>query len=228
MASVDLEDVPESTWTERFFYLVAVVAAGLSIGSMIQSKAEKIVIIAGVIGGFVVSAYMVYQARSLTEIVAMKKTYEATKEQVEIFQKENSRLADNVVELDNSVERLEDMQTTLDVITQTQGQNVEEFEKQIEVNKEILFGMKKSLYANVRQILLQVIYSSDVDGDVSIGIDEIDDLIERINLCNGVKLKEEKFRDAITKADGHLKSILNLVKRMVDNEEEENDIFVLG
>lgn len=222
-----LKPIPEYSGLEKVLMVVAVIAAGAAIGAILLRKRGMFILPAAILGGFVVGPVLIMLARQLTDILAMKQTFEATKREVEIFKRENGRLEKSVDELDGTVSRLEDMETALDVITQTRGQNVEEFEKQIETNKQILTNMKKSMHANIRQNLLQVIYSSDIDGDQTIGLDEIDDLIERIDLSNGVDLNEEKFRDALTKSGGNLASILDLVKDMVAQESDSNEIFML-
>jgi len=222
-----LKPIPEYSGLEKVLMVVAVIAAGAAIGAILLRKRGMFILPAAILGGFVVGPVLIMLARQLTDILAMKQTFEATKREVEIFKRENGRLEKSVDELDGTVSRLEDMETALDVITQTRGQNVEEFEKQIETNKQILTDMKKSMHANIRQNLLQVIYSSDIDGDQTIGLDEIDDLIERIDLSNGVDLNEEKFRDALTKSGGNLASILDLVKDMVAQESDSNEIFML-
>lgn len=87
--------------------------------------------------------------------------------------RENNRLHDTVEDLTNTVDRLEDVEQALDVITQTQGQSIAAFEEQVSDNRDILNKMQSNLKANVLQNLLQVVIKSDQDENLQIEEHEI-------------------------------------------------------
>lgn len=221
-----MDEIPERTKAEYAVMAVCAIAVVLSIVEVVFNQSKLVIL--GAILGLVVAPVAIKQQRDMTEIIEMKKTYEAAVAEIGRFKEENNRLGKNVEDLDDTVGRLEDMETALDVITQTQGQSLEEFEEQVKENEDILNSMLKSLRANVRQNLLTVIYSSDTDGDARIDGPEVDDLVDRIHGINGVTLHEEALRSAIAEGGGSLLSVLTLVKKMVTNEETTNDIFVVG
>ena len=142
--------------------------------------------------------------------------------------KENLRLRATVDDLSVTVDRLEDVEQALDVITQTQGQSIEAFESQVNDNRDILSKMQSNLKAYVLQNLLQVVIRSDNDDNMSIEEHEIGDLINRIEGINGVEVNESLFRDAITKSGGSLQCVMDIIRNLMDdNVPKENEIFII-
>lgn len=175
-----------------------------------------------------IGPYAYWQQRRLTDVVALQETHKALAEQVERLGKENTRLHETVVDLSETVDRLEDVEQALDVITQQQGQSVEAFEEQVADNREILNKMQSNLKANVLQNLLQVVIRSDKDENMTIEEHEIGDLINRIKGINGVEVNEPRFRDAITSSGGSLQCVMDIIRNLMDdNVTEGEEIFVI-
>eukprot|EP00957_Ditylum_brightwellii_P119956 9154680-Ditylum_brightwellii.AAC.1 len=172
--------------------------------------------------------YAYWQQTRLTDIAALKETHEAVQREVDRLAAENERLHKNVEDLSNTVDRLEDVEQALDVITETQGQSVEAFAEQVEENREILNQMQKNLRANVLQNLLSVIIRSDTDQDFTIDESELDDLVRRIKRINGCELNEDRFRKAILDNGGSLQAVMDVAKNLLSNDtDKDNEIFTL-
>ena len=120
-----------------------------------------------------IGPYAYWQQRRLTDVAALQETHKALSEQVDRLGRENNRLHDTVEDLTNTVDRLEDVEQALDVITQTQGQSIAAFEEQVSDNRDILNKMQSNLKANVLQNLLQVVIKSDQDENLQIEEHEI-------------------------------------------------------
>ena len=121
----------------------------------------------------IIGPYAYWQQRRLTDVAALQETHKALSEQVDRLGRENNRLHDTVEDLTNTVDRLEDVEQALDVITQTQGQSIAAFEEQVSDNRDILNKMQSNLKANVLQNLLQVVIKSDQDENLQIEEHEI-------------------------------------------------------
>jgi regulator of replication initiation timing len=93
--------------------------------------------------------YAYWQQTRLTDIAALKETHKAIQAEVDRLHVENERLSSSIKELGESVQRLEDVELALDVITKTQGQSVGEFEDQVAQNRKILKSMKTNLKSSV-------------------------------------------------------------------------------
>ncbi|KAL9191220.1 hypothetical protein ACHAXT_000926 [Thalassiosira profunda] len=205
---------------------VGALAVGTSVTAMILSP-STIVVVSGVLSS-VIGPYSYYQQTKLTDIKALKETHEAVKREVDRLASENVRLNETVGELSDTIDKLEDVEQALDVITQTQGQSVAAFAEQVKENRDILGEMQKNLRANVLQNLLQVVIRSDQDDNMTIEEDEIDDLITRIKKINGVEVREDKFKDAIMSTGGSLSSVMDIIKNlMADDVSGEDEIFVI-
>jgi len=207
--------------------ILAFVSLGTSVTAIIMSGFGTIITISGILTS-VVGAYSYYQQTKLTDIVSLKATHEAVKREVDRLAKENVRLNETVGGLSNTMDKLEDVEAALDVITQTQGQSVETFKEQVKENREILNQLQKQLRANVLQNLLQVVIRSDQDENMQIEDHEIDPLINRITKINGVEVMKERFRDRIMSTGGDLSSVMDIIKNlMADDVSGEDEIFII-
>ena len=145
------------------------------------------------------------------------------KGEVDKLQEENKKLAENVADLTTSVQHLEDVQEALNSITNTQGQSVEEFSKQVDENRRLLKQMKSNLKASILQNLLSVILRSDADSDFIISESETDDLVRRLNNLSGLKLRETKFRAAVLGKS--IQSVMDVVKNLLRDDVPEDQII---
>jgi len=210
--------------------LVAGAIAGASVASAAAAMVLQPYNIVFAAGGLscAIGPYAYWQQRRLTDVAALQETHKALGEQVDRLGKENTRLHETVVDLSETVDRLEDCEQALDVITQTQGQSIEAFEEQVADNREILNKMQSNLKANVLQNLLQVVIRSDEDENMTIEEHEIGDLINRIEGINGVEVNEPKFRDAITSSGGSLQCVMDIIRNLMDDNSSDGDqIFII-
>ena len=222
-----LKKIASHTPMEILSGAVAALSVTTSLIAIIINPVPQVVI-AGTLSS-VIGPYAYYQQTKLTDIIALKETHEAVKREVDRLQAENIRLNETVGELSDTIDRLEDVEQALDVITQTQGQSVAAFAEQVKENREILGQMQKNLRANVLQNLLQVVIRSDQDDNMQIEEDEIDDLISRIKKINGVEVREDRFKSAIMESGGSLSSVMDIIKNlMADNLSGDDEIFIIN
>ena len=204
----------------------AVVSVGTSVTAMVMNF-STVVVVSGALTS-VIGPYAYYQQTKLTDIIALKETHEAVKREVDRLQGENVRLNETVGDLTNTMDKLEDVEQALDVITQTQGQSVATFAEQVKENRDILDQLHKQLRANKLQNLLQVVIRSDQDDNMHIEEDEIDDLINRIKKINTLEVMEDRFKDRIMSEGGSLQSVMDIIKNlMADDISGEDEIFIM-
>lgn len=224
--SKPLKSLAETTPTERAAGVVAGAAVGTSLAAMVIEQ-SAVVIVAGILS-CIIGPYAYWQQTRLTDIAALKETHEAVQREVDRLEAENARLHKSVTELSETVDRLEDVEQALDVITKVQGHSVSTFAEQVKENREILNKMQKNLKANVLQNLLSVILRSDTDRDLKISEEELDDLVSRIKRINGVKLHESRFRHAIMSTGGSIQDVMDVVKNLLsDNVSKDQEIFTI-
>lgn len=225
----ELKDVAGSTAIETLLLLVSIITVALSVTAMVMAGDVSFFIYIG--GMFSLMAPYSWQLqRSLTEVVALQETHEAMKREVDYLANENRLLKEQSADLGATVERLNDVEGALDVITQKQGQGVAAFAQQVADGKKLLSKMKTNLKGNVLQSLLSIVMSSDEDGDFNIDPEETDAMIERLHQINGVTLREDLFRKALIKSGGSLDAVLDMVRDIVkaENVPPEKQIFLIG
>lgn len=221
-----LRPVAGNTPMELFAGVIAGTSVATAAAAMILSPANIVFAAGGL--SCAIGPYAYWQQRRLTDVIALQETHKALAEQVDRLGRENSRLHDTVVDLSETVDRLEDVEQALDVITQTQGQSIEAFEEQVADNRDILSKMQSNLKANVLQNLLQVVIRSDKDENMTIEEHEIGDLINRIKGINGVEVNESRFKDAITSSGGSLQCVMDIIRNLMDDNVSEGDeIFII-
>lgn len=201
---------------------VATVSILTSLTGMVLTQGDGVVIFAGALT-CVIAPYAYYQQTKLTDINFIKATYMSITRQVDRLNTENRRLHDKLTELTNTIDRLEDVEVAMDIITGTQGQSIEEVTEQVQQSAEILAQMKKNLRAHVLQNLLQVVIRSDHDDNMKIEDDEIDDLIRRIRNINGVEVNEEEFRKLLAKSGGSLTKVMDIIRNMMAYDDDDDD-----
>lgn len=223
-----LKNVAAHTPMEIFHGFIAVCAVGSSVTAMILNWSRLTLIAGGACSFF--GPYAYYQQTKLTDIIALKEACEAITRENDRLASENIRLNETVGDLSSTVDKLEDVEQALDVITQTQGQSVATFAQQVKENESIFFQMEKNLRANVLQNLLQVVIRSDEDDNMTIEEDEIDDLVERIQKINGVEVVKDRFRAAIMESGGSLSSVMDIIKNLMTDDSDgkvADDIFII-
>jgi cell division protein FtsB len=119
-SSGKLKDVASHTPMEIFHGFIALCAVGSSITAMILTP-STLTFIAGAACSFF-GPYAYYQQTKLTDIIALKEACEAITRENDRLAAENVRLNETVGDLSSTVDKLEDVEQALDVITQTQGQ----------------------------------------------------------------------------------------------------------
>jgi hypothetical protein len=214
-----LKPIPETTPLERAAGGVAGAAVITALAAIIVE--QSLIVILGGILSCIVGPYCYYQQTRLTDIRALQETKDAITHEVDRLTEENKRLVQNIDNMTASVDRLQEIDQALEVITATQGQSIDTFSKQVEANKGILQQMRSNLKANVLQNLLSVILRSDSDKDMIIDEPEIEDLIRRIQNISGVSLHEDRFRAAIQGKP--IGAVMDIVKNLLRSDIPESE-----
>lgn len=207
-----LKPIPETTATERVAGGVALCAIVTAIVAMIY-EGSAIVLVAGILS-IITGPYYYYQQTRLTDIRTLQETKMALQRQVDQFVEQNQKLVQNVDKVTASVDRLEEIDQALQIISSKQHTSVEAFAEQVKDNQRILQQMKGNLRANVLQNLLSVILRSDADKDFVINENEVDSLIRRLQNISGVKVHSERFRAALGN-DTNVHAVMEVCKNLL-------------
>ena len=224
--SKPLAMIAERTIMEKVLAGIAVISVTVSLVAMII-EGGIIVVSAGILT-ILLGPYAYFQQTRITDIRALKETYEAAAREVSRLSHENKRLKAVVGDLRVTADRLEASEETLSAITEMQGMSISLFKEQVDENREILEMMQQNNKAAVVQNILSVVMGSDTNQDYIIGENEANKLIERLDTVNGVEVDEAKLRKVISDHNGSLDSILDVLANLLGSDvPPEQAIFKL-
>jgi hypothetical protein len=110
------------------------------------------------------------------------------------------------------------MQKTLETVRAVEGQSLDELEKQLETSKDILDKMQENLMADVLQNLISVVLVCDKDGDLTLGDEEINSLIIKMEGVNGIDLNQDLLRAKLVEKGRSLNAVLDVCKNILDDD----------
>jgi hypothetical protein len=217
-----LKPIAETTPLERIMMFVAFAAVATSITAIVVEQ-TAVVILAGLLSS-TMGPFAYYQQTRLTDIRTLQETHEAVQEEVNRLQESNQKLTKNISDLSNTIDRLEDVENALDILSNQQGQSVKTFAEQVEKNRGLLKAMQGNVKNTIVQNLLSVVFASDTDKDQIVDDHEVDLLIGRLQKIGGIEINDEKFRKAFS--GGSFTSLLNVVSNLMkDDVPPEDRIF---
>lgn len=222
-----IEMVAEETGKEKCVKLGCGISAFIYLAAMFTAGDMMVYVGGGL--SLILVPVIVIQLRKLTDLEAVKGSLDFMANQTKEFEKNNAALEHQVGELADTTNKLEEHEKALDMITATQGQNIDMLEKQVKENKKLLKQMEKNLKTIVLQNLLSVIIANDTDGDFKIDDDELEPMIEKLNEVDGVKLNAENFRETVRKTGGDISAVMDIIKGLLSDElkSPEEAIFII-
>jgi hypothetical protein len=190
-------------------------------------ESNPIVYVSGAIGSIVAPMAAIQQTK-LTQVAALQQTNERMGEEVDQLKAENVRLQTSVASLETSVGHLQEMSTTLETIRATEGQSIDELERQLKESESILDQMQDNLRGDIVQTLISMVLAIDHDGDMCLSDSEIDSLIVKIEemSAGNIDLKEDLLRAKLVENGRSLMAVMDLIKDLLDEDAPpENSIF---
>jgi hypothetical protein len=219
-----LSMVSEQTYLEKITALLALAAFASSIAAMVMVggtivKTSSVLI-------YLLSPYSYFQQTRITDIRALKETNAALTGEVNQLAIENDNLNVAVGRLGESVGKLEDIETVMQAITETQGQSVESLKATVEDNRRNTERMETNIQASVLQNILSVVFSSDANGDYNLSDKETSTLIRSLRDVNGVQVDEKRFREVVKDKKGSVEGVVEILKDLLDEDSNsENAVF---
>lgn len=216
-----LSMVKEITAIEIAAGCLATISVATSIGAMIVAGSTA-VNFAGILA-LLIGPYSYWQQRRITDIKALKETHEALLREVNILSEENQRLNGLVGDLGRNVEKLEDVENTLDYIQSMNIESVQEFKGQVEESRNILAAMRTNIKASAVQNVITVVLNSDKDGNYTLDPYETEALIENLKSINGMEMNEMKFRTIVSEQNGSINAVVQILQDIIDGDSNTTD-----
>ncbi|CAB9501481.1 expressed unknown protein [Seminavis robusta] len=185
-----------------------------------------LVVVSGVFG-VGLAPYAAFQQTKITHATAMKQTNEFFQKQLNILKALNNQLIGQVADMTKSIDSLEDMEKTLEVVQSMRGDCQQGLEEILKTEREIAAKTKSNVKNDLLGNIMEISLNCDLDGDMKMSDDEVEAVIQKIEGINGVDVREEKFRAMIENHGRDILSLMDVAKNLLsDDIPDEDKLFV--
>jgi len=206
--------------------IIALAGVVLAVLSIVSSELT----LAYIAGGLVIAfcPYMAYQKRALSKLSTFREALNDLRAGVNEFMNQNNTLSRNVTRLSNSVDELEQVESELGKLANTD--NVDRLVEVVRETKKNNAEMKKIMEASVVQQLITTVIRNDRDGDLKIGPVELKRLMSRLNSTVGFEFHEDRFIALLgnTNEPVDISKIMTVIRNLKDPSlSDEDQVFVM-
>lgn len=213
-----------------FNYCLDGVAATAVASSILSWKASNNVLVKIASSTtFFFGPYVAYQRRKLQTLGELRTAQNELRSRVNCLQVEQEQFQRTLSTLDHKVVHLESVEKELHGgITGNSSTNVSRLVQMIQEQEEINKGLMQVLKLQVLQTILSVLLQSDSDGDFHIGAKEVQLLIVRLKMMDGVEFNETQFR-ALLKTNASLSAVMKIIRSLLTSQQQqlEETVFTL-
>jgi len=237
--STDLEDIPEVTERQKKVKQGTLVASGTAMAHI-----PLCFVGSGPIGGAVAamgggttiatSPICNNNETEIKDIESFKAVLEKMTYEMDRMMAENKKLREQIKKLQESTGKMEGHQNALDAITSQQTQSIDEFEKQVERQKELLKELQEDARSGLLQTLLSIIVAADEDGDFTISESEVEPLIQSIEDSGILGVHHDRFKKKVHETGGDFQAVLDMCASIMQNNgggeelpEDEQIFFII-
>jgi len=175
-------------------------AGCIAIATMVFS-ARAIPVILMVLCLLLLSMVMAHGQRDLVNIVTLSEVAERIFKEVNRLAQENKRLKEQIILLERSAGRLEELEGFFEKTTKLQIENVKEFADQVQMSRKNRDGLATTTENKVFSFIIDAALKYDTDGDDSLDDDEVSKVIDQVKDIFGesVVVDHERFMKVVSK-----------------------------
>mmetsp|Transcript_16962 Transcript_16962/g.21462 ORF Transcript_16962/g.21462 Transcript_16962/m.21462 type:complete len:276 (-) Transcript_16962:228-1055(-) len=206
--------------------IVALAGFGVSFFAMFTTSVLLIDITGALV--LVFTPYLVFQKRILNKLGTFRDLHNLLRSKVNELMLENNKLTANVDRLDGSVTELEQIESELASIANTD--NVDRLVYVVSETKRINQKMKKNTQAKIVQQLITTVLRTDRDLDLKIGPIELKNLMMRLDHQPGFDFHADRFMNLLGNTDEPvpIENIMRVIRNLKDDSvPEEENIFTI-
>lgn len=170
---------------------------------------------------FAFGVYSLYQNRVLSKLPSIREVHNRLRAQTNELRGENARLNRSVYRLDRNVARMEEVEGELAAIASNGGTNVRRLIEVVDEQRRINREMEEKLKAEVLQTIVGAVMRSDGNRDFQLAPLEMESLVIRLGLIEGVGFDENKFRRELRRsnqgsANYSLGAIMSVLRNLME------------
>jgi len=175
-------------------------------------------------GTFVFGPLAACQQRKLRNFGTLRNHQNQLRAEVNYLYQEQERLQRSLTRLDSNVMQIETMERELSRLAGSKH-NINRLLDVVHQQEQVYDNIKENLKKSVLQSILTALVQSDGDGNFVIHSREMEVLVVRLNMMEGVKFHEQKFRQLIGTDSQSLATIMRLIRSLLQDDDET--VFVL-
>mmetsp|Transcript_23211 Transcript_23211/g.35127 ORF Transcript_23211/g.35127 Transcript_23211/m.35127 type:complete len:268 (-) Transcript_23211:3185-3988(-) len=202
-------------------------ATGAVVSSIFSIQQHNILTKIAAGSTFLIGPYAAYQRRRLRELGGIRKQQNGLREQTNQYQVQNEVLHRKLSRLDYTVANLQNVENEISLFAKDKS-DIERLQQIIHRQNEINIKMKACLRQQILTDIMQVVVNADRDRDFVVEGPELEMLIFRMRSIPGVVFHEHRFRAKVSSSGAlTLSSILEMIRHLMADDDESNDIFSL-
>mmetsp|Transcript_28711 Transcript_28711/g.53938 ORF Transcript_28711/g.53938 Transcript_28711/m.53938 type:complete len:324 (-) Transcript_28711:645-1616(-) len=176
----------------------------------------------------VIALLVLLQQRKLRRLGSLRREHNDLRRQANFFVQERERLHRTLDRIDQKMAELHYVPQELHRLSKKHDQDVDRLTHIVQEKKLVQEKIRKKLQQRVMQQLLGVVVNADKDSDFSLSPNEVDVLVVRLGLIEGIEFNEKRFREMLAE-DPSIHSVFKMLRSMQEGDEEYeygNPVFV--
>ena len=174
--------------------------------------------------GICSSGYVMKQGFILKNSASIVDLNSQLKQQSNKMAAENKKLKKKVAKLEETANRLKEVEEGLATMADQQGTDVNRLMQLVEENGKAIDEMKILMKGKICQNIISIMLKCD-DGDFRLDEKEIEVLCLRLDNIDGVIFHEEIMRKLINDQNGSLMAVVGVVKAMLNDDPNAPKVF---
>ena len=209
--------------------MIAIVSSIVSI-KLLQDDVSYIVYISSILC-CVVALIIVLQQRTIKKIGSIKQRNNLLRKQVNYMKQERERLHRTLSRLDETSNELQYVPKQLTQLVKDQQVDVDRIVYIIKQQHILQEQMRNKITQQILQSILSIVVQSDRDGNWTLQPTEIEQLIVRLGLIQGITFHEKRFRQLLNQesnngrgnGNGHhptISSVMRIIRSLLERDDE--------
>ena len=209
-------------------HLISALAVGSSVLTIQVTNNSTLVTVASIMSiGF--GVLLILQQRRLKHLGTMRTQHNDLRKKVHYFRQERERLHRTLDRMDETVAELHHIPQELYKISR--NKNVDRLLAVVREKGEIQEQMRERINQSILQQIIQVIVRADRDGNWTLRQTEIEAMILRLGMVEGLEFHEQRFRQFVH-ADNPptVSTIMRVIRSLMERDDEyqhASPIFVI-
>jgi hypothetical protein len=162
---------------------------------------------------------VLFQRRKIKQMGTLRRQHNDLRRKANYFVQERERLHRTLQRMDEKMASLSTVPAELKRLGQKGTANYDRLVTVVEEQEAVQEAIRKKIRQRVMQSIMSVCVQADKNDDFALTNSEIDVLVSRLKLIEHVEFHEERFR-AILLEDSTIKSILKVIRSLIEKEDE--------